>query len=236
MNPVIRNFRSVYTPGGPAARLIWLDDNPPTCVMIYSEIHPDQASAHHTHPWEHELYIIEGAGTLFCDGREYPVREGDAILIPGNVDHYTLNNGGRDAIRRIAMNPLSAAHSGNPSAVSDSGPSSKGGQPLIRNYRDLNQATVNQLIGSRDGAATYIMLYGDLAPGQSSPQHTHPWEHEAYILEGSYTLFCDGKEYPVSGGDAVLVPPNTEHQWRNTSQFPGRRVNVNPIAAEGRGG
>ena len=173
MDPVIRNFRSVYTPGGPAARLIWLDDNPPTCVMLYSEIHPDQASAHHTHPWEHEIYIIEGAGTLFCDGREYPVREGDAILIPGNVDHYTLNNGGRDTIRRIAMNPSALPRAATLPLSRTADHLQRAGQPLIRNYRDLNQATVNQLIGSRDGAATCIMLYGDLASRPVQPP-AHP--------------------------------------------------------------
>ena len=29
---------------------------------------------------------------LVCDGQEYPIREGDGMFIPGNVDHYTLNN------------------------------------------------------------------------------------------------------------------------------------------------
>jgi hypothetical protein len=36
MEPVIRNYRSVYQPGGAAARLISLDDNPATCTMRYS--------------------------------------------------------------------------------------------------------------------------------------------------------------------------------------------------------
>ena len=116
-NPVIRNFRSIHTPEGPAARLISLDDDPPTCTMSYSEIYPDKTSTHHTHPWEHEVYIIKGSGTLVCDGKEYPVREGDAMFIPGDVDHYTLNNGGQGVMRRIEINPLIAAQSGGPGAV-----------------------------------------------------------------------------------------------------------------------
>src|SRR5215471_20267825 len=101
VEPVIRNFRSIYTPEGRAAHLIALDDNPPTCTMSYAEIYPGKTSTHHTHPWEHEVYILKGSGTLVCDGKEYPVKEGDAIFIREDVDHYTLNNGGQGVMRRI---------------------------------------------------------------------------------------------------------------------------------------
>ena len=83
MDPIIRNFRNHYSPEGTSARMIWLDDNPTTCTMTYSEIAADATSAHHIHPWEHEVYIIKGSGTLICDGKEFPVKEGDGILIPG---------------------------------------------------------------------------------------------------------------------------------------------------------
>ena len=73
-------------------RLISLDDNPATCTLTYSVIEPGKTSSHHIHPWEHEVYILEGSGVLVCDGKEYPVKEGDGMFIPGNVDHYTLNN------------------------------------------------------------------------------------------------------------------------------------------------
>jgi quercetin dioxygenase-like cupin family protein len=112
VEPVIRNYRSVYQPGGAAARLISLEDNPTTCTMTYSVIEPGKTSTHHIHPWEHEVYIIEGSGVLTCDGKEYPVREGDGMFIPGNVDHYTLNNQSSGVIRRIEVNPLIAAQSG----------------------------------------------------------------------------------------------------------------------------
>ncbi|MCI0781148.1 MAG: cupin domain-containing protein [Chloroflexi bacterium] len=234
MEPVIRNFRNLFTPEGPSARLVWLDDNPPTCTMTYSEINPDQTSAHHIHPWEHEVYIIKGAGTLICDGKDYPVKEGDAILIPGDVDHYTLNNGGQGAIRRIEINPLMAAQQG---GARTNGGMGSGKPPMIRNFRDLNSDTGSRIIGSKDGAPTYLMLYnGAMAPGSvSHPDgggHIHPWEHVVFILEGHATIFCEGKEYPVSEGDGILVPPNTFHQWRNNSQHPMTRVTFNPLASE----
>ena len=161
MDPIIRNFRS-FAPGQ-AARLISLDDSPPTCTMSYSVIEPGQTSSHHIHEWEHEIYIIEGYGTLFADGKEYPVKEGDAMYIPGNVDHYTLNNGPSGVIRRIEINPLIAAQSGG--ARNDGGQGS-GQPPIIRNYRDLNAQTGSQILAPKDGVPTYLMLYnGAMAPG-----------------------------------------------------------------------
>ena len=234
MEPVIRNFRNLFTPEGPSARLVWLDDNPPTCTMTYSEINPDKTSSHHIHPWEHEVYIIKGSGTLVCDGKNHPVKEGDAILIPGEVDHYTLNDGGQGVIRRIEINPLVAAQTG---GARPGGEPGIGHPPMIRNYQDLNAETGNRIIGSRDGAPTYLMLYnGAMAPGavshQESGGHIHPWEHVVFILEGHATIMCEGTEYPVAAGDGILVPPNTFHQWRNTSDQPMTRVTFNPLESE----
>ena len=52
------------------------------------------------------------------------------------------------------------------------------------------------------------------------------------MLEGTATFVCDGKNYTVSQGDAMLVPPNVHHQWKNESQVPVSRVTYNPVASE----
>jgi quercetin dioxygenase-like cupin family protein len=228
LEPVIRNFRNVYSPEGPAARLIWLEDNPPTCTMTYSEIYPDKTSAHHIHPWEHEVYIIKGAGTLVCDGKEYPVKAGDAIFIPGSVDHYTLNNGGQGVIRRIEVNPLIAARS---DGARNQGGQGTGQPPVIRNLSEIDQSDgpARPIITAKDGAPNYIMAFRSLDPGSTAPNHAHPGEHQAYILEGSCTLSVDGKDYTVSEGDAVLVPPHSQHEWRSNSQYITKWLVFNPV-------
>ena len=50
-----------------------------------------------------------------------------------------------------------------------------------------------------------------------------------YVLEGSATLRCDGLDYAVTEGDAVLVPPNSLHQWKNETDSPMLRVTFNAI-------
>ena len=233
MDPVIRNVRDIFD-GTNAARLINLDDNPPTCTLTYSEIPPGGTSAHHIHEWEHEVYIIEGSGTLICDGISYTVKAGDALFIPPNVDHYTLNNGGPGNIYRIEINPLIAAQSG---GAQNDGGEGTGQPPVIRNHNELDRNAGHVLIGSVDGATNYVMLHNNpMLPGAvSHPEtggHIHEWEHVVYVLEGTATLVCGGIDYAVSQGDAILVPPNVHHQWKNESQAPVIRVTYNPIASE----
>ena len=74
-----------------------------------------------------------------------------------------------------------------------------------------------------------MMLYVKHAPGESSPDHVHEWEHQAFITEGAGVLVCAGKEYPITAGDAVLVPRGVRHQFINTGAVPLHRVTVNPI-------
>ena len=233
MEPLIKNFRNSFTPGGPAVRLVGPEDNPPTCTMSYSEIDPDATSAHHIHPWEHSIYILAGSGTLVCDGDNYPIKEGDAIFVPGEVDHYTLNDGGQGAIRRLEINPLSAQAGG----ARTTGEKGTGQAPMIRNFRDLGQGAGVRLIGKGDGAPNLVLLYnGAMAPGSVSHSdtggHIHQWEHVSYILEGQGALSCDGKEYTVSEGDAVMVPPDLHHQWLNPSNAPMVRITFNPLYSD----
>ena len=42
-------------------------------------------------------------------------------------------------------------------------------------------------------------------------------------------LWVEGTEYPIRKGDAVLVPPNVNHQFRNTGDTTLSRVTVNPL-------
>lgn len=98
-------------------------------------------------------------------------------------------------------------------------------EPVIRN--ELGNS--NPLLGPRDGVSSYVMLYVKHGVGESSPDHTHEWEHQAFITQGSGILVCGGNEYTVKTGDAVLVPGGVRHQFINTGDVPLHRVTVNPV-------
>ena len=102
-------------------------------------------------------------------------------------------------------------------------------EPVIRN----EHGSSNPLLGPGDGVSSYVMLYVKHGPGESSPDHVHDWEHQAFITEGSGVVEVDGKEYPIKQGDCVLVPCGTQHQFRNTGDVMLSRVTVNPLSSVG---
>jgi len=77
-------------------------------------------------------------------------------------------------------------------------------------------ATIRWLIRETDGAPNFCMRHFTLAPGGSTPHHSHPWEHEAYVLAGAGVAFTPDGDVPISAGTFIFVAPNEEHWFRNT--------------------
>jgi len=77
-----------------------------------------------------------------------------------------------------------------------------------------SKCVVRWLISNDDGAPNFYMRRFELSPGGMTPLHTHPWEHEVYVLEGQGTLHCGGLEEPFQAGEVIFVPPDDEHQFR----------------------
>jgi quercetin dioxygenase-like cupin family protein len=48
-------------------------------------------SPYHNHPWEHEVFILEGEGLLVGEDRERPFGAGDVIFLPQNEKHQFKN-------------------------------------------------------------------------------------------------------------------------------------------------
>lgn len=89
------------------------------------------------------------------------------------------------------------------------------------------------LIGPDQGAPNFIMRLFTLAQGGFSPYHTHPWEHEVFVLSGKGVVKGREAENPVSAGDFVFVPPNEEHQFLNSGKEPFEFLCIIPKRKEG---
>ena len=74
----------------------------------------------------------------------------------------------------------------------------------------------HDLIARQVAPPNFAMRLFDIAPGENTPYHQHPWEHEVFIVEGSGELRTADTPQPFSTGEAVYVPPNAMHQFRNT--------------------
>jgi len=74
---------------------------------------------------------------------------------------------------------------------------------------------IRWLITKDDGAEHFAMRLFEMAPGGHSPNHSHKWEHEVFILEGECLVICGGERKKVGPGYAVLIPSNVMHNFRN---------------------
>ena len=72
------------------------------------------------------------------------------------------------------------------------------------------------VIGEKDGAPNFYMRVISFEAGGESPDHSHPWEHENFIISGKGTLEVDGKTVDLKPGDVTFVPPNAHHHFRAT--------------------
>ena len=90
-------------------------------------------------------------------------------------------------------------------------------------------ATIRELITAREGAPTFAMRLFEVAPGGSTPRHSHAWEHEVFVLDGEGQVMSPEGPAAIKGGDAVFVPPNEEHQFANTSRQPIRFLCLIPV-------
>ena len=102
--------------------------------------------------------------------------------------------------------------------------------PIIKSV----ESTGNPVLGPEDGVPNYVMLWVQHPPGGASAQHTHPWEHQAYIVEGEGVLWVEGNTHPIKAGDAVLVPPDVEHQFRNHRHGHAESCDRKPVVLGGR--
>lgn len=70
---------------------------------------------------------------------------------------------------------------------------------------------IREMITTHDGAPNFAMRVFDVQPGASTPFHTHPWEHEVYIISGTGLVRTEGQDTPVKPGDSVYIAPNEQH-------------------------
>jgi len=77
-------------------------------------------------------------------------------------------------------------------------------------------APIREMITARDGAPHFAMRMFEIAPGGHTPWHKHPFEHEVFILDGEAVLEGEPESRPLRPGDAIFVPGNVMHQFRNT--------------------
>jgi quercetin dioxygenase-like cupin family protein len=84
--------------------LITKDMGAENFAMRLFEMEPGGYSPLHTHSWEHEVFILEGEGTVFGGDEERKFKAGDVIFIPPNEKHQ-FKNTGEKTVRFLCLVP-----------------------------------------------------------------------------------------------------------------------------------
>ena len=96
---------------------------------------------------------------------------------------------------------------------------------------DAKGVRIQWLISKEDGAENFAMRMFELQPGGHTPLHTHPHEHEVFIIEGHGIFVYEGEEYPFKAEYVIFVPGGKEHQFRNTGNLVLKLLCIIPAAA-----
>ena len=86
------------------------------------------------------------------------------------------------------------------------------------------------LISKDDGAPTFAMRMFEIEPGGNTPLHTHPHEHEVFVLDGAGVFVHEGLNHPIGPDDVVFVPGGHEHCFRNTGDATLRFLCLVPLS------
>ena len=105
----------------------------------------------------------------------------------------------------------------------------------VCNYLDIKPTEITpgafrrDVIGADDGALSSRMSVYEVEPGSSTLSHSHPWEHEAFILSGRGVMLSGEKETQIAKDSVIFIAPDEHHSFVNNSNEPLRYVVVTPI-------
>lgn len=92
-----RDYRDVLKePVGEDKSIRWLIGEPegaPNFAMRVIEFEPGAVFETHQHPYEHEIFVLEGRGVVHTADAEKEMRPGIAIYVPPSEPHGYRNTG-----------------------------------------------------------------------------------------------------------------------------------------------
>jgi quercetin dioxygenase-like cupin family protein len=103
--------KEVEMEGASRCKVRWLvseKDGAPNFAMRQFELEPGGHTPRHFHPYEHEIYVLEGEGAVVDGDRQRPLKPGDVVFVQPN-DVHQFKNTGAGVLKMICLIPNSAA-------------------------------------------------------------------------------------------------------------------------------
>jgi quercetin dioxygenase-like cupin family protein len=95
--------------------------------------------------------------------------------------------------------------------------------------QEMPRVLKREVITARDGAPNFCMRVFEVEPGSSTPDHTHPWEHEVFVLSGAGVVRGKEGESAINKGSVVFIAPDEPHCFINNGAQTLRFVCLIPI-------
>jgi quercetin dioxygenase-like cupin family protein len=77
----------------------------PNFAMRQFRVEPGGNTPRHSHDYEHEVFIVGGAGTVLLGGEERELRLGDVVYVPAESEHQF--RAGDAGLRFLCLSPVS---------------------------------------------------------------------------------------------------------------------------------
>ena len=92
-------------PGVLKREVVNADDGAPNFCMRVFELQPGSSTPHHSHDWEHEVYVLDGEGVAVSSEGENPISR-DSVVYITPKEHHCLINRGQSVMRFICVIPF----------------------------------------------------------------------------------------------------------------------------------
>jgi quercetin dioxygenase-like cupin family protein len=85
-------------------------------------------------------------------------------------------------------------------------------------FLDLNHSEEREIVPGYRARFVHgdnlTLAYWDVDPGTELPEHTHPHEQIANVLEGEFELTVGGETRVLTPGQVAVIPGNVPHSGR----------------------
>ncbi len=102
----------VEVAGASGTKIQWLlgsRDEPENFYMRLFELEPGGHTPRHDHPWEHEVFVLAGRGSVLTAEGKLPLEPHSVVYVPSNAEHQ-FRNDGDEVLRFLCLVPKSASY------------------------------------------------------------------------------------------------------------------------------
>lgn len=91
--------------GASMAVMVGREDGAPHFALRQFRVEAGGHTPRHRHDYEHEVYVVAGAGTAHLSGADRPIRGGDVLYVPADEEHQFRADAGQE-LRFLCIVPV----------------------------------------------------------------------------------------------------------------------------------